>query len=35
MHVAAMKPAALSSEDISNEDLDKKRNIYGSSKRKW
>ncbi|MEL0102014.1 MAG: translation elongation factor Ts [Gammaproteobacteria bacterium] len=28
MHVAAMKPAALNSEDISNEDLDKEREIF-------
>ena len=28
MHVAAMKPAALNSEDISSEDLDKEREIF-------
>jgi len=28
MHIAAMKPAALNSEDISNEDLDKEREIF-------
>ena len=28
MHIAAMKPTALSSEDISNEDLEKEREIF-------